>query len=157
MARFRLTGISLWGAQWEHKDDDKEVARRALNLLGDRRMLWKDFSLEIEEDCVRSADYARRELGELLNNPEISDGLSAQLKALQASFRGFMDEVGHEDHPRHRWSHGGTDALSMALGKLRALVGIHIAELATQFDLEVPDDLARIVPDQTGWFFERFS
>jgi hypothetical protein len=73
MVRFRMTGVSvpLGGAQWELKDDDREIARRVLNLLGDRRMLWKDFSVEIEEQCIGSADHTRKELAKLLDNPEI--------------------------------------------------------------------------------------
>lgn len=52
MSRFRVTGGSVGpfgGAQREWKDDNREIARRVLNLLADRRMLWKDFSIEIEE------------------------------------------------------------------------------------------------------------
>lgn len=71
MARYRLTGVSAWGVQWEKKDDDRELARRLLNLLSDRRMLWKDYSQEIEEHCVNSASVARRQLGVLLDSPEI--------------------------------------------------------------------------------------
>lgn len=158
MARYRLTGISAWGIQWERKDDDKEIARRTLNLLSDRRMLYRDFSMEIEEDCVRSADYTRRELGVLISNPEISPGLSQELKGIQAAFRAFMNEVGPEgDDPWNRpMSRIGTDRLSVALGNLRGVVGMHVGGIASRYDLEVDDDLSKIVPDHAGWFFERF-
>lgn len=69
-----------------------------------------------------------------------------------------MDEVGPADPDwghRH-WSHG-TDPLSMALGKLRALTGVLVGDLAAKYDLEVSDDLATIVPAQAGWFFERLG
>ncbi|QDP95821.1 hypothetical protein FOE78_07830 [Microlunatus elymi] len=60
MVRYRVTGVTgaQFGVQWEHKDDDREIARRVLNILSDRRMLWKDFSLEIEEHCVKSANLS---------------------------------------------------------------------------------------------------
>ena len=45
----------------------------------------------------------------------------------------------------------------MALGRLRALVGVQVGELAALYDLDVDDDLATIVPDQNGWFFEAFT
>ena len=59
--RYRLTGASgpLGGGQWERKDDDCEIARRVLNLLADRRMLWKDYSREIEEHCPVRQDGVR--------------------------------------------------------------------------------------------------
>lgn len=146
------------GAQWERKDDDREIARRVLNLLGDRRLLWKDFTLEIEEHCVGSAIEIRRELGRHLDNPEISDALAARVRLLQSLFRSFVDELRpYGGDPRHhRWGSVGTDPLSMALGRLRGLVGVQIGALASEFDLDVGEDLALIIPDDHGWFFERF-
>jgi hypothetical protein len=37
------------------------------------------------------------------------------------------------------------------------LVGVQVGELAARYELEVSDELATIVPDQAGWFFERFE
>lgn len=149
----------MWGVQWESKDDDREIARRVINLLEDRRMLWKDFRYEIEEHCVSSANQVRRDLGDLINNPAIGTSLTPQLKALQQLFRSFVDEVGpHEEDQRwHRYSGGGTDPLSMALGRLRALVGLEVGRLSSQYGLDISDDLATIVPDEDGWFFDRFQ
>lgn len=159
MARFRrrVTGVSWVGVQWEYKDNDREIARRVLTLLAGRRMLWKDFSLEIEEHCVRSADRVRDELGRHLENPEIGAELAGEIEALRSSFMAFMDEVGPEGDLHRRYHPGiGTDPLSMALGRLRGLVGVHIGVLASQYDLEVSDELATIVPSEAGWFFQRF-
>lgn len=160
MTRFRLTGgtTPFGGTQWERKDDDREIARRVLNLLADRRMLWKDFSLEIEEHCVRSANDVRQQIGHHLNNPEISAELARCLQLLQRLFRGFLDELGPGgDEMERGWRPMGTDPLSMALGRLRGLVGVQIGELAAQYDLDVSEELATIVPDHAGWFFERFD
>ena len=160
MTRYRWTGISTstLGLQWERKDDDREIARRVLNLLGDRRMLWKDFSLEIEEHCVTSANNVRQQLGEHLNNPEISTHLAERLQLLQRLFRDFVDDIGPSGGDWDRpWRPIGTDPLSMALGRLRGLVGIQIGELVADYNLDVSEELATIVPDQAGWFFERFD
>lgn len=161
VARYRITGGSIGpfgGAQWERRDDDREIARRVLNMLGDRRMLWKDFSLEIEEHCVRSANLARDRLGTHLDNPEISPALEARIRLLQRLFRAFVDEVGPAGTEWDRpWRSMGTDPLSVALGRLRGLVGVQIGEVAAEYDLDVSDELATIVPDQAGWLFERFE
>jgi hypothetical protein len=160
VTRYRLTGASLSsvGAQWERKDDDREIARRVLNLLTDRRMLWKDFSLEIEEHCVTSANRTREQIGVHLDNPEIGTELAWRLQLLQRLFRDFVDQVGPAggDWDRRR-SPMGTDPLSMALGRLRGLVGVQVGELAANYDLDVSEELATIVPDQAGWFFEQFD
>ena len=144
----------MWGFQWEKKDDDRELARRVLNLLADRRILWRDYTLEVEEHCVESAAETRRQLGAVLDSPEITDHLHQRVRALQAAFRAFMDEVGpHDDlHGHHRGSYG-TDPLSVGLGRLRGVVGLLVGELASTYELEITDDLASIVPDLDGWFF----
>lgn len=156
--RYRLTGASspLGGGEWERKDDDREIARRVMNLLGDRRMLWKDFSMEIEEHCVTAANTVRAGIGSHLDNPEISSELARQLRLLQRLFRDFVDEVGPAGEGGHV-RYYATDPLSIALGRLRGLVGIQVGELAAKYELEVSDELATIVPDQAGWFFEPFA
>jgi len=156
--RYRLTGLAGLGGgvQWERRDDDREIARRVLNLLGDRRMLWKDFSREIEEHCVASANQVREGLGTLLDHPDIGADLARRLQLLRRLFRDFVDEVGPASDDRfegRRWGMG-TDPLSVALGRLRGLVGVQVGELAATYDLEVIDELATIVPSQAGWFFE---
>lgn len=157
--RYRLTGIgnAAFSLQWERKDDDAELVRRVLNLLQDRRLLWQDFSLEIQEHCVASADQIRKSLLEHMNNPEISPHLESRLRALQGYFRAFMTEVGDDDHIRRHMRPHATDPLSEALGRLRALVGVEIGALAAIYDLDVPGELANIVPDSGGWFWERFG
>lgn len=161
VTRYRVTGGSVGpfgGAQWERKDDDREIARRVLNLLADRRMLWKDFSMEIEEHCVHSADHVRKQLGVHLDNPEIGRDMIQRVRLLQRLFREFMDQVGPSGDAWDRhYRPMGTDPLSMALGRLRALVGVQVGEIAAAYDLDVSEELAVIVPDQDGWFFERFD
>lgn len=161
MVRYRTTGVTFGaaGVQWERKDDDREIASRVLNLLADRRMLWKDFSLEVEEHCVKSANQIRRDLGSHLDNPEISDHLASRIRVLQSLFRAFVDEIGPggDDPGCYRWRSAGTDPLSMALGRLRGLVGVQIGVLASEYDLDVSDELATIIPDQDEWFFKRFE
>ncbi|MBK8436564.1 MAG: hypothetical protein IPL37_08650 [Austwickia sp.] len=156
--RYRLTGVAtpVGGGQWERKDDDREIARRVLNMLADRRMLWKDFSLEIEEHCVTSANRVREGIGSHLDNPEITPELARQFQLLQRLFRDFVDEVGPAGDGGHM-RYYATDPLSMALGRLRGLVGVQVGEMAAKYELEVSDELATIVPDQAGWFFERFE
>ncbi|MDA8399653.1 MAG: hypothetical protein M0008_06340 [Actinomycetota bacterium] len=157
MVRYRPTGVSLWGVQWERKDDDREIVRRLFNLLEDRRMLWKDFSSEIEEHCFSSAAIARNQIGQLLDSPEISQQLAGRLKALQRAFRDFMNDAGDDLPSWRRYPGAGTDPLSMALGTLRGLVGVQLGELAARYDVDVAGDLASIVPAGSGWFFERFT
>lgn len=157
--RYRLTGVSvpIGGLQWEAKDDDREIARRTVNLFEDRRMLWKDFSRELEEDCVRSASEIRHALGDLIDSPDASPDLIRQLKVCQSAFREFMDACGGTDPRRHRHFGTGTDPLSISLGRLRGLIGVQVGELKQKYRLDISDELATIVPDENGWFFEEWD
>ena len=96
--------------------------------------------------------------GSHLNNPDIGEGLASDIQVLQGLFRDFVTEVGpvRDGFGRMVPSYG-IDPLSQALGKLRALVGVRLGELAARYELEISADLASIVPDSQGWFFETFD
>lgn len=148
-------GLGPISLGWHPRESERDLARQVTNLLEDRRMLWRDFSVEIEEHCIRSAEQARTHLGALRSHPDVGPYLDARIAALQGLFRSFMDEVGPGygdgwDRPRIGI---GTDPLSVALGRLRALVGVQVADLIFKYDLTVSDDLATIVPDEAEWFF----
>jgi hypothetical protein len=74
---WRLTGFStpIAGVQWEHHDGDREVLRRVLNVLEDRRILFAQYGAEAEEHCVRSAMKVRPVLTDEMNTRGISKGL----------------------------------------------------------------------------------
>jgi hypothetical protein len=160
--KFRVAGLTLGneavqaGIQFEPKDDDREIARRVVNDLSDRRMLWRDFTMEVEEHCVESAIQLRRQLGERLNTRGISPELAKRIQLIQRLLPSFIDEMETDERLHHR-THWGTDLLSVALGRLRALIGVQLGDHAASFRLDVPEDLATIVPDEQGWFFERFE
>ena len=111
--------------------------RRALHVVGRPR-----------------AQGARKATGQ----PRGWPGPDAATPLLQRLFRDFMDEIGPGDGgwDRH-YRPMATDPLSIALGRLRGLVGVQIGELAAEFDLDVSEELSSIVPAQAGWFFERFG
>jgi len=59
---------------------------------------------------------------------------------------------------RHRDAPYAVDPLGLALGDLRTLVGLHVALIATGYDIEVEPQLAAIMPpppddtdDDPGW------
>lgn len=151
--RFRLTGLGtpFGSLQWEKKDDDREIARRVISLLEDRRLLYRDFFWEVPHECIESARQTRESLTALIASPDISPGLSLEVKLLRAYFRTFMDT--RDDHGRRY--HMGSEPISLALGELRAKVGQVVGDLAARFDLEVEDELGSIVPVERGGFFDR--
>ena len=155
--RYRLTGIGtpFGSLSWERKVDDHEIARQVVSLLEDRRMLYVDTAWEMPHECVQSASYTRDALTHLIANNDISDGLAQQIKLLRSCFRTFMDT--REQHSRgYGYGYGyGADPFSVALGVLRAKVGLIVGDLAARFDLDVEPDLAAIIPVDSGGFLEQ--
>ncbi len=70
---------------------------------------------------------------------------------MRASCRKFLDEVGHPGlGPSHnlRWRGYGSwgDEFSFFLGELRGVFGVHVAQIAAVYQIDVDDELATILP-----------
>jgi hypothetical protein len=150
----RITGFStpIGGLQWEPPEDERKIARAFLTFLEDRRVLFNPYQLEIEEQVVQSLLTIREKATEAIARlPEGSQAV-APIKAIRAACRRFLDEP-HADyrHLEHRMWHrgypgGGDSGFFVALGELRATVGMQVANLAVAYGLTVDDDLASILP-----------
>jgi hypothetical protein len=153
--RYRLTGLSLpWlGAQWERVPGDKEVAEETITFLENRRVLFGHRHFEDEHYCVASANEIRHFLTKQISAAHGRD-LADSLRAMRAAARKFVDAAG----PAARNFAGGfhaNKAFGLALGDFRTLMGVQIASIAKHFDLEIEEDLARILPppdeDDPNW------
>ena len=154
----RLTGVSggtalgSAGVQWENIPTDKNLARRVLVDLEDRRLLFAHFSDEDLHECRSSAGSLRDFLGSIRKSDHIGKVLDRELAAAQRSLREFQQQIGHL-----RGDHVAPQDLIAPLSILRHVLGITIGDLAAQYNLEVSNELAEIVPDGNAWFFERVS
>lgn len=157
----RLTGLStpIFGAQWNPPESEVTIARRVLAYLEDRRVLYNPDSLEVPAHCVDSVIQIRHFLtSEIATLPEKST-LSASLRAMRAACRKFLDTL-HERQPQivdaaWRPGHWASWHFNAALGELRGVFGIHVAQIAAQHGLDVEKELASILPvedenDDTG-------
>jgi hypothetical protein len=152
---WRLTGFStpIAGVQWEHNDGDREVVRRVLNVLEDRRVLFAQYGAEAGEHCVLSAIQVRQILTNEMNTRGISNGLELALRDLRAVFAAFVDAMNSKD-AEHRLNQLGFVA---ALAALRSLVGERLATLCADYNIETVGRLRLIVPNRSDWFFLNFS
>lgn len=149
----RLNGIStpVFGVSWNPGEADVAVARRALTYLADRRVLFSPYELEVADHCVRSVIEIRHSLTEQLMNLGGDDDIAPHLVAMRAACRKFLDSSAelerHGSLPRPGGSAGTPDWIfDSALGELRGVVGIHVAQLAAKYGLDVEDGLASILP-----------
>lgn len=142
----RPTGIGAFGfsVNWETVSGDADVARRVVNFLENRRVLFGDRQLEHEMSCLASAIEVRGYLTSELNNATPGKSLDASLRAMRVAFREFADAAGtHAQYFRRDSEH-----FYKAIEKMRTLVGLHLAVIAHQYHLAVEPDLAQIFPPE---------
>ena len=147
----RLTGFSGlgFGASWNPPEPETTAARRMLAYLEDRRVLFAPYHLEIEDQCIQSVLDMRRELTQEIGKQGDGSKLAGHLRAIRAACHRFLRESSPDGHPLHvpSW-HGRFDAaFFLALGELRATIGLHVAAIAVTYGLEVHGDLADALPD----------
>jgi hypothetical protein len=150
----RLTGIStpIFGVSWDPGQADVAVARRVIRFLEDRRVMFNPTVLEVPQHCVQSVIEVRRFLTAELGDLPEGHAVAPHLQAMRAACRRFLDtasEVEGGDPGRLRpWGLEGYPAweFNAALGELRHAVGLHVAQLAVKYGIDVEDDLASILP-----------
>jgi len=147
----RLTGLSspVFGVSWNPPEPQVQVARRVVAFLEDRRVLFVPSEMEVPDHCVRSVLEIRRFLTTELQALDGGTELADSLRALRAACRKFMNTVDARSDiivfGAHR-GHWASWEFNGALGELRGVFGIHIAQLAAAYGLDVEGDLATILP-----------
>lgn len=146
---FNVLGI---GINWERTAGDEQVARAVVGFLEDRRLLFGDRHVEDEAHCVDSALECRAFLTDQIAHGGISEQLEIVLKAMRAAFRRFVEKAGpHGRNFTYGYGPHGAETFGLALGDLRTSVGGQLAVIAWRYDIEVDDELARILPpDDNG-------
>lgn len=143
---FSVLGI---GINWERVPDDERIARAVIIFLEDRRLLFGDRHLEDEAHCVSSALACRTFLTKQIAETEPGKPLETTLKSMRAAFRQFVERGGpHGCNFQHHRSMYQADPFSLALGDLRTQVGEQLARIAWRYDIEIDDELARILPPE---------
>ncbi len=150
----RLTGIScpIFGVSWNPPESEVTVARRIITRLEDRRVLFSPSEVEVPPHCVQSVIEIRHFLTAELCNSVPSDAFSAHVRAMRAACRKFLDRVQGWDSEIIRFAnqhgHWASWVFMDALGQMRGEFGVHIAQLAAGYGLDVEEDLASIFPEE---------
>ncbi len=113
-------------------------------------MLYALYDLEDPRHCVSSVLEIRRFLTEQLTGGSIGKELGG---ASTRSARS-LPEVPHRYGPANRkdrlglarWGRRGVGSLDQALGELRGVFGLHVAQLAARYGLDVPETPTVILP-----------
>lgn len=150
----RLNGIStpVGGVSWQPPVSDVATARRVIAFLEDRRVLYNPYEAEVAAHCIDSVGEIRRFLTEVLAAGGIADDLGGPLRAMRAACRKFADTLGVEsDRAQLYRTDFGVPSIhdfvfNQALGELRGVFGVHLAQISVRYGIDVEDSLAAIIP-----------
>jgi hypothetical protein len=143
----RITGIStpVFGVSWNPPEDRREIVRRLVAFLEDRRALYADFHMEYGPWVERSVLEMRTELTNTLKSCPEDQELTGPMRAMRAACRKFLDQMGHPNS-RRRMAYPHEAIMWQALGELRGAFGLHLARLCTAFGVDVEPELTSIFP-----------
>lgn len=121
--------------------------------LGDAALfllLVKSNDMEMPMHCVNSIieirKYLTDEIGSLPNGSE----LETNLRALRVSCRKYLDKIQYDKQEmrylRPPYSNLSSWIFISGLGELRGVFGIHIAQIAVSYGLDIEKELASIIP-----------
>lgn len=146
----RINGLSspFFGVSWDPNGTDKDHIKELVAYLEDRRVLYNPSEMEMPQHCVESVLDIRRTLTNKIGKVQ-DENLIIILKSMRSACRKFLDNVGvNEDIVRfgHSQGHWASWSFNGAIGELRGVFGMYIAELAKVYKLDVEDGLASILP-----------
>lgn len=147
----RVTGFStpIFGVSWNPPESECTVAKRIITQLEDRRVLYNPSEMEMPDHCVTSVIDIRRMLSQELSALDEKSALAKSIRAMRAACRKFLDSVQTDKRVIQFGAHLGHFAswqFNGAVGELRGVFGIHLAQIAAQYGLDIEDELASILP-----------
>ena len=140
--RIRITGVGPWSAQWEYLETNRDVARRVLADLEDRRVLFYSHGREDPEYCRRSADEIRQLMKGELSSVEQGDDMDRALRAIRNAAREFIDQAGAHSQ---RFQ-GDMGAFWKALEDMRIAMAPYIRGMATAYGVLIDHVLDENLP-----------
>jgi len=143
----RITGIStpIFGVSWNPPEDKRDIVRRLIAFLEDRRTLYADYHAEYGPWVEQSVLEMRRELTNLLKGCPEDDALVGPIRAMRAACRKFLDRMGPPEGAR-RIYYSREALMWEALGEMRGSFGLHLARLSAAFGIDIEPGLAAILP-----------
>lgn len=148
-----LTGVScpIFGISWTPPESDRIKAHKVIRFLEDRRVLYNPYELECRDHCFHSIIDIRHFLTSELQDINEDSEFYTYLKAMRIACRKFLDKFSDKKTGIHR-PHGGyypSLVFDSALGELRGVFGIMIAQIAVAYGIDIESDLASILPEES--------
>jgi hypothetical protein len=135
----RITGYTgpLFGASWEPPQLDRERARELIGWLSNRPVIYDPSESELPDQAVLEVSDVRKRLKGELAKGGIANELGDRLRAMREVCEAFAAASYDEDDQ---------ESVGKALAKLREAFGWNVAVIAVRHGIDVPDELATILP-----------
>lgn len=150
----RIIGLNcpVFGIRWVPPDADRDAACRVIRFLETCGILYR-LEAESTHDYIDSVHRIQDMLNIEISECDVNSGLYHNLKGIRFACRKFLKKVqpevlvsGKGAAPIGARGTRELMVLAIALGELRATVGIHVACIASQYGQDVDDQLASILP-----------
>lgn len=140
-----LTGFStpVFGISWSPPETDRDIVRKLITFLEDRRALYNPYNIETPIFVDQSILEIRKKLTDTLQQLGDNPDISPHLRAMRAACRKHMNKAGNQTRSIFHFIDFEVFA---ALGELRAVFGVHVAQLAVKYGIDIEDELASILP-----------
>lgn len=147
----RVSGFStpVFGLQWEPPTPERDLARRLVAFLENRRVLFVEGEAEIPDHAARSVIEIRAFLTDIIQEAPAGSKVEAAARQMRAACLAFhrgassssdMLEFGVE---RGHWA---SWVFLQSLGLLRAHIGTQLAIVIAAYGVDVEDHLLSILP-----------
>ena len=140
----RITGVSIpvFGISWTPPVLDRDIAKKLISYLEDRRALFYPYDMEVSYHVKESIKQIRAYITDLLQQIDNDSALIPNLKLMRAACRKYLDD-NPNTNKRHRYF-GPEDIIS--LGELRGVFGRNLAEICVKFGINLESELEEILP-----------
>jgi len=151
----KITGVSFpfFGISWAPGKPEIEIAKKVINFLENKRVLFNSYELENPNHCMQSVIQIRDFLTTQLNEVERKSELDGILRGMRSAGRSVMDKGAHNFRfgENNFNSFGTLDQIVFfsQIGVFRGIMGMLIAKLVIMHGLEIEEDLLTILPSET--------
>ena len=145
-----ITGIStpIFGVSWTPPENTRDIVRRLVAFLEDRRALYAEYRMEYGPWVNESVIQIRSELTRVLQASPEETNLTEPIRAMRAACRKFLNDMGHPGKLGQTIApYRPQDVMYVALGELRAIFGLHLARLCAAYGVDVEPELAWVLPE----------
>ncbi len=144
----RIDSIStpIGGISWDSDKSEQDIALDLILFLEDRRILYSPFEQESHGWVIDSVLQTREKLSSVLSNDNLDNSsiLNSSCVAMRAACRCFLDKA-TQKHGRPVQT--GFESV-LALGELRAQLGMSILRISYTYKIDLPEILEGILPPQ---------